>query len=155
MTHRPGVSFLCGPYALVNVAKTLDPAVGKKAWKFLEKTESPPTGFSIPEVHRMAARLGVKQIAGGRRANHRPLRRALEGGALRSDRARSRRQFPRGGPDLLQRHVVDETGAGSAKPADTFSYPTERLPGWSVATAADGRLVREGGDEPLRRRRRQ
>lgn len=64
MQHRPGISFRCGPYALLNVAQELKPDAMNKAVGFLEKVQSPPTGFSIPEVHAMSSELGLKlQIA--------------------------------------------------------------------------------------------
>ena len=64
MRNRPGISFRCGPYALLSVAQALKPEAANKATTFLEKNQSPRTGFSIPEVHRMAPELGLKlQIA--------------------------------------------------------------------------------------------
>ncbi len=64
MRNRPGDSFRCGPYALLNIAKEQTGDLGKKAATFLEHTQSPRSGFSIPEVHRMSAELGLKlQIA--------------------------------------------------------------------------------------------
>ncbi len=64
MRHQPGVSFRCGPYALLNVAKEQKLEVPKRTAAFLDKTQSPMTGFSIPEVHRMSRELGLKlQIA--------------------------------------------------------------------------------------------
>ena len=64
MQHRPGVAFLCGPYALSNVAQALRPDLAKKASLFVEKIQSPVTGFSVSEVHRMSVELGLElQIA--------------------------------------------------------------------------------------------
>lgn len=64
MRHRPGISFRCGPYALLNVAREQKLEAARKTVAFLEKTQSPRSGFSIPEVHRMSAELGLKlQIA--------------------------------------------------------------------------------------------
>lgn len=64
MHNRPGIAFRCGPYALVNVAKEQKLEEPKKALAFLEKSQSPAEGFSIPEIHRMAGELGLKlQIA--------------------------------------------------------------------------------------------
>jgi RHS repeat-associated protein len=64
MLHRPGVAFLCGPFALSNVAQALRPDLAKKAIAFVDKIQSPLTGFSVSEVHRMSAELGLKlQIA--------------------------------------------------------------------------------------------
>src|SRR5207249_2543128 len=64
MQHRPEISFLCGPYALSNVAQALSPDSAKKATAFVDKMKSPVTGFSVSEVYRMSAKLGLKlQIA--------------------------------------------------------------------------------------------
>lgn len=61
MRHEPGLSFRCGPYALMNVAKAQQVDLSTKSRiAFLEKTQSPATGFSIPEVQRMAVDLGMK-----------------------------------------------------------------------------------------------
>ena len=103
MQHRPGSAFLCGPYALSNVAQALKPDSAKKATAFLEKIQSPVTGFSISEVHRMSAGLGLElQIA--RRepgcARHRSRRRALEARTLRRPRAREQWGDSTPRPDL-------------------------------------------------------
>ena len=64
MRNRPGESFRCGPYAVLNVAREQKANLGKSATSFLEKHQSPPKGFSLPEVYRMSAELGLKlQIA--------------------------------------------------------------------------------------------
>lgn len=60
MRHRPGVSFRCGPYALLSVARELNLEDAKRTAAFLDKTQSPSNGFSIPEVERMSAELGLK-----------------------------------------------------------------------------------------------
>lgn len=60
MKNRPGISFRCGPYAVLSVAQELKPEVAKKAAAFVERVQSPVTGFSLPEVQRMSADLGMK-----------------------------------------------------------------------------------------------
>lgn len=64
MNNHPELSFLCGPYALANVANAIEPSKSKLARQFLDKQRSPTRGFSIPEVQAMGAQLGVQlQIA--------------------------------------------------------------------------------------------
>jgi RHS repeat-associated protein len=64
MRHRPGISFRCGPYALLNVSHELKPELAHKAASLVDRVQSPPTGFSIPEVQRMGSSIGLKlQIA--------------------------------------------------------------------------------------------
>ncbi len=64
MKNRPEIAFLCGPFALWNVAEVLKPEVVKRHATFLDSVRSPRAGFSIPEVLRMSSELGVKlQIA--------------------------------------------------------------------------------------------
>ena len=59
MHNKPGVSFQCGPYALVNVATTMKPEAAAKAVDFLDKHPSTEKGFSIPEVSGFATQLGI------------------------------------------------------------------------------------------------
>ena len=57
MHHRPGISFMCGPYALLSVAEQRSRELATRAARLVERVESPPTGFSLGEVHRMSTEL--------------------------------------------------------------------------------------------------
>ncbi|MFO0726730.1 MAG: RHS repeat-associated core domain-containing protein [Myxococcota bacterium] len=60
MTSKPGVSFRCGPYALLNVARAAGSDLGKdKIVDFLDSAQSPRKGFSLLELSRMSKDLGL------------------------------------------------------------------------------------------------
>lgn len=60
MEHKPGVAFRCGPYALLNVARILQPERPDQSQAFLDEVKSPPEGFSLDEVWAQSKRLGLK-----------------------------------------------------------------------------------------------
>jgi hypothetical protein len=140
MQHRPSVAFLCGPYALSNVAMALKPDSAEKATAFVEKLQSPVTGFSISEVHRMSAELGLElQIA--RREPGAPViipavvhwKLGHFGALVRESGAGFLLQDPTFRNDIwLGRQALDREASGY------FLVPAGALPsGWTPATAAD------------------
>jgi RHS repeat-associated protein len=140
MQHRPGVAFLCGPYALSNVAQALRPDSAKTATAFVDKIQSPVTGFSVSEVHRMSAELGLAlQIA--RRDPGAPViipavvhwKLGHFGALVRETDGRFRLQDPTFRSDVwLSQQALDREASGY------FLVPTGALPsGWTRATAAE------------------
>lgn len=140
MQNRPEVAFLCGPYALSNVARALKPDSAKKAMAFVNKIQSPVTGFSVSEVHRMSAELGVQlQIA--RREPGAPViipavvhwKLGHFGALVRESDGRFRLQDPTFRNDVwLSREALDQEASGY------FLVPAGDLPpGWTRATAAE------------------
>jgi len=58
MEHEPGVSFLCGPMALKNVLKTLNPPETRLS--VIEDARSAPGGFSLQQVQDLAHSAGLR-----------------------------------------------------------------------------------------------
>lgn len=140
MQHRPGIAFLCGPYALSNVAEALRPDLAKKAAAFVDKIQSPPTGFSVSEVHRMSVELGVElQIA--RRERGAPVivpsvvhwKLGHFGALMRESDGKFRLQDPTFRNDIwLSREALERETSGY------FLVAAGALPsGWTRATAAE------------------
>jgi RHS repeat-associated protein len=140
MQHRPGVAFLCGPYAVSNVAQALRADSAKKATAFVDKIQSPVTGFSVSEVHRMSAELGLElQIA--RREPGAPViipavvhwKLGHFGALVRESDGKFRLQDPTFRNDVwLSQQALDREASGY------FLVPVGVLPsGWSRATAAE------------------
>jgi YD repeat-containing protein len=140
MQHRPEISFLCGPYALSNVAQALSPESATKATAFVDKVKSPVTGFSVSEVHQMSAKLGLKlQIA--RREPGAPViipavvhwKLGHFGALVRESEGRFRLQDPTFRNDVwLSSEALDREASAY------FLVPAGVLPsGWTPATAAE------------------
>lgn len=60
MKNKPGVAFRCGPYALTNIAPLLSPEAASRTTEFLQRVQSPTTGFSLSEVQEMSRELGLE-----------------------------------------------------------------------------------------------
>jgi RHS repeat-associated protein len=140
MQHRPGVAFLCGPYALSNVAQTLKPDSAKKATAFVDKIQSPVTGFSVSEVHRMSAELGLELQIARRQLGAPVITPAVVhwklghfGALVRESDGRFRLQDPTFRNDIwLSQQALDREASGY------FLVPAGALPsGWTRATAAE------------------
>jgi RHS repeat-associated protein len=144
MQHRPEVAFLCGPYAVSNVAQALKPDSAKKATAFVDKIRSPVTGFSVSEVHRMSAKLGLElQIA--RREPGAPViipavvhwKLGHFGALVRESDGRFQLQDPTFRNDTwLSHEALDREASGY------FLVPAGSLPvGWTRAKAAEASHV--------------
>jgi RHS repeat-associated protein len=140
MQHRPGVAFLCGPYAVSNVAQALRPDWAKKATAFVDKIQSPVTGFSVSEVHRMSAELGLELQIARREPGAVVIIPAVVhwklghfGALVRESDGRFRLQDPTFRNDVwLSQQALDREASGY------FLVPAGALPsGWTRATAAE------------------
>lgn len=140
MKNRPGVSFRCGPYALLNVAQSLRPSSAKKVTDFVEKVQSPTTGFSVPEVYRMSTQLGLKLQIAKRDPNGTIIVPAVVhwkvghfGAIVREVNGNFLLKDPTFGNDTwLTRQALDDESSGY------FLVPEGALPaGWRRATIAE------------------
>lgn len=61
MKNEPGVSFMCGPYALKNVALQVDQT--GKAFQALKDVKSGPRGTSLQQLDALARRAGLDFVA--------------------------------------------------------------------------------------------
>lgn len=132
MRQRPGISFRCGPYALnlIHTQKTGSPVNG-----FLDKIQSPATGFSLAELKKFAAedlampmqvakrtpgtQLIIPSVVHWKVGHFGALMREQDGGVLLRD--------PTFGNDTwMTRSAIDHEGSGY------FLVPVGKLPaGWT------------------------
>lgn len=142
MQNQPGVAFLCGPNALLNVAERLAPDASKKRnpMAFLERHPSPVTGFSIAEVERMSTELGIKLQIAKREPGAEVIVPAVVywrvghfGAILREQDGTFHLKDPTFRNDTwLSAHALDQEASGY------FLVPAGPLPkGWSRATIAE------------------
>lgn len=141
MRHQPGISFRCGPYALASLAhEQTTPEALKKTAAFLAKTQSPLTGFSIPEVHRMSRELGLKLQIAKREVGAPVIVPAVVhwklshfGALIREEKGKLLLRDSTFGRDMwLTSKALDREASGY------FLVPSGRLPpGWSPATTAE------------------
>lgn len=140
MQHRPEVSFLCGPYALSNVAQALRPDSAKKVLATLETIRSPVTGFSVAEVHRMSGGFGLDLQIARRDPGAAVIVPAVVhwkvghfGALVRESDGRFRLQDPTFRNDVwLSEDALDREASGY------FLVPAGALPsGWTRATAEE------------------
>ena len=140
MQNRPGISFQCGPYALLSVAQELKPDAAKKTTSFLARHPSPTTGFSLPEVQRMSSELGLTLQLARRDAGAVVIVPAVvhwklgHFGALVRERSGTYvlKDPTFGNETSLSRQALDEESSGY------FLVPAGPLPaGWKRATTAE------------------
>lgn len=140
MQHRPGISFLCGPYALSNVAQALKPDWATKATAFADRIVSPVTGFSVSEVHDMSVKLGLDLQIARREAGATVIVPAVVhwkvghfGALVNESDGKFRLQDPTFGHDIwLSQDAIDREAGGY------FLVPAGALPnGWTTATAEE------------------
>lgn len=62
MEHRPEVSFMCGPFALENVAALSTAAVRSNMQDLLRTVRSPVVGFSLQQVWEMSNTVGLNLV---------------------------------------------------------------------------------------------
>jgi len=68
MGYRPGTSYNCGPYALLNIAKS-NPGLGAKTEVFTDARSKPEQGFTVAEVEQLAQDAGLQYVAARRSGN--------------------------------------------------------------------------------------
>jgi RHS repeat-associated protein len=68
MTYKPGKSFNCGPYALVNIARA-NPGLNGNIALLLAANATPDVGFSLAQLQTLAQAAGMNYVAASRAGN--------------------------------------------------------------------------------------
>jgi len=138
MVNDPGVAFRCGPYALTNIAPSLNSSSAELIGGFLEEVESPPVGFSLSEVNAMSDELGLSLQMAKRDPGGVMIVPSLEGGSLWRLGSRDERTLSAGRPDL-RKPDLDEPRGNRCRSQWFLPRPRRRATG-----GLDGSLFRRG-----------